>query len=238
MARNEKIGAKSDGTVSGTENIFQKTTSFFNRYQQIIYGVLIGLLIVIFAIIALNRFYFEPRNQRAATQILVPIQYYTQAVQSGDTAQFNLALEGDDQSDGFLNIISSYKMTKVANTSRYYAGLCYLNMGLTDEALDYFLKFKKKENVYWYAAQMLIGDLYGQQGEDSKAIKYYSKAAKGESPYYTPIALFKLGQMYEKEGNWKNALSSYEKVENQFYKEYQSMGVERYLERAKINASK
>ena len=238
MAKNEKIGAKNDGQNSTNKNFVTKTFDFFNQYQQIIYGILIALLIIIFGIIALNKFYFEPKNQKGASLILTPIQHYTQGVQSGDTASFNLALEGDEENDGFLTLISSYKMTKIANTSKYMAGLCYLHIGEKSDALDYFLKFKKKEDVYWYICQMLIGDIYDEQGDDNKAIKYYKEAAKSKDPYNAPNALFKLGQMYEKADKWKDALTCYEKIENDFYKEYQSMGVDRYLSKAKIKVGK
>ena len=236
MAKNEKIGAKSDDKKQENQNFITRTIDFYNKHQQVIYGVLIALLVVAFGIIAASKFYFQPRNQKAAALILAPIQYYNQAIQAGDTTAFNLALEGDEENEGFLTLISSYKMTKVANTSNYLAGLCYLNMGQKEEALEHLLKFKKKEDVHWFACQMLIGDLYDEQGDDAKAIKYYKNVAKGNEPFNTPIALFKLGQMYEKSENWKEAYNAYNKIEKDFYKEYQSMGVVRFVEKAKIKS--
>ena len=236
MAQNEKIGTKSDSKKQENQNFITRTIDFYNKHQQIIYGVLIALLVVAFGIVAASRFYFQPRNQKAATLILAPIQYYSQAVNSGDTTAFNLALEGDEENEGFLTLISSYKMTKIANTSNYYAGLCYLGMGQKEEALEHFLKFKKKEDVFWYACQMAIADIYDEQGDDAKAIKYYKNAINGNEPFYTPPALFKLGQMYEKAENWKEAYNAYTKIEKDFNKEYQSMGVDRFLERAKIKS--
>ncbi len=236
MAKNEKIGAKSDGKVSANENIVTKTVTFFNKYQKIIYGVLIAILIVIFAIVAINRFYLKPKKERGSALILKPIEQYTRGIQTGDTTAYIIALEGDEENDGFLSLISGYKMTGIANSSRYFAGLCYLQLGDLDEALNYLLKFKNKDEVYWYACQMVIGDIYDQQEDDTQAIKYYKKAVKGDNPYYTPVALFKLGQMQEKAGNWREALDSYQKIENSYYDQYLVMGVDRYLERAKIKA--
>jgi len=84
----------------------------------------------------------------------------------------------------------------------------------------------------------LIGDIYDDEGDSENAIKYYKKAVKGDNPYFTPNNLFKLAQMYERNDNWESALEAYQRIESEFYQQYQLMGIDRYLERAKINASK
>ena len=87
--------------------------------------------------------------------------------------------------------------------------------------------------MLWYACQATIGDIYDEQGDESKAISYYEKAAKGTDPYFTPIALFKLGQMYERKGDWKKALDAYQTIEKDYYTEYNKMSIAQYVERAK-----
>ncbi len=234
MANNENLGSKKTEQVAENENFVTKVLSFFNKYQNIIYGVLIGILVIILAILAFNRFYLQKKNAEASAQIVQPIHWFTQ----GDTASLKMALEGDGENDGFLDIASSYKITKTANTANYYAGLAYMKLGQKDEALEYLKKFKKKEDVLWYACQATIGDLYDEQGDEAQAISYYEKAVKGEDPFFTPIALFKLGQMYERKGDWKKALAAYETIEKDFYTEYNKMSIAQYTERARANASK
>jgi len=231
MANNENLGSKKSEQLQENENFVTKVLSFFNKYQNIIYGVIIGILVIILAILAFNRFYVQKKNAEAAAQIVQPIQWLTK----GDTASLKMALEGDGENDGFLDIASHYKITKTANTANYYAGLTYLKLGQKDEALEYLKKFKKKEDVLWYACQATIGDIYDEQGDESKAISYYEKAVKGKDPFFTPIALFKLGQMYERQGDWKKALAAYETIEKDFYTEYNRMSVAQYAERAKSN---
>ena len=92
--------------------------------------------------------------------------------------------------------------------------------------------------MLWYGCQATIGDLYDEQGDEAKAISYYEKAAKGKDPFFTPIALFKLGQMYERQENWDKALAAYETIEQNFYTEYNKMSVAQYAERAKSKVSK
>ena len=234
MANTENLGSKKLEQTTENENFLTRFFTFFSKYQNSIYGVIIGILVIILAILAFNRFYLQKKNAEASAQIQQPIHWFTQ----GDTASLKLALEGDGENDGFLDIASGYKITKTANTANYYAGLTYMRLGQKDEALDYLKKFKKKEDVLWYACQATIGDLYDDQGDEAQAISYYEKAVKGKDPYFTPIALFKLGQMYERQGDWKKAAAAYETIEKDFYAEYNKMSVAQYAERAKANASK
>ena len=229
MANNENLGSKKVEQTKENENIVTKILSFFNKYQNIIYGVIIGVLVIVLAILAFNRFYVQKKNAEAASQIQQPIRWLTQ----GDTASLKKALEGDGENDGFLDIASGYKLSRTSNTANYYAGLTYLKLGQKDEAMEYLKKFKKKEDILWYACQATIGDLYDEQGDESNAISYYEKAVKGKDPFFTPIALFKLGQMYERKGDWKKALDAYETIEKDFYSEYNKMSVAQYVERAK-----
>lgn len=234
MANTEKLGSKKEELVQENENFVTKTLAFFNKYQNIIYGVIIGILVIVLALMAFNRFYLQKKNQEASAQITQPIQWFVQ----GDTASLKLALEGDGENDGFLDIANNYKITRTANTANYYAGLTYLKLGQKDEALEYLKKFKKKEDVLWYACQAVIGDIYDDNGDEAKAISQYEKAAKSKDPFFTPITLFKLAQMYERKGDWNKALDTYNKIEKDFYNEYNRMSVAQYAERAKAKASK
>ena len=229
MANNENLGSKKIEQTQENENFVTKILSFFNKYQNIIYGVIIGVLVIVLAILAFNRFYVQKKNAEASAQIQQPIRWLAQ----GDTASLKKALEGDGENDGFLDIASGYKLSRTSNTANYYAGLTYLKLGQKDDAMEYLKKFKKKEDVLWYACQATIGDLYDEQGDESNAISYYEKAVKGKDPFFTPIALFKLGQMYERKGDWKKALDAYETIEKDFYTEYNKMSVAQYVERAK-----
>lgn len=234
MASNEKLGSKKIENEEVNENFVTRFLAFFNKYQNIIYGVVIGILVIALAFILFNRFYLQKKNEQASAQITYPVSM----LMAGDSTSLNLALEGDDENDGFLAIADNYKITKTANTANYYAGLCYLKLGQKEDALEYLKKFKKKEDVLWYICQTLIGDLYDDQGNEAEAIKYYEKAIKGNDPYNTPMALFKLGQMYERQDNWSKAYDAYQQIEDNFYAEYNKMSIAQYKERAKSKSSK
>lgn len=233
MANKEKLGVKKHEQKKEKKNFITKSVDFYNQYEKIIFGVLIAILVVIGGIFAFNKFYLAPLNVKASTSIAQPIFYFAQ----GDSASLQIALEGNDDIDGFLQIASDYKLTKSANTANFYAGLVYLKQGHKEDAIEYLLKFKKKEDVLWYNAQAIIGDLYDEMGETDNAFKYYKKACESKNSYYAPIALFKLGQLYEREENWKEAYNTYLKIESDFYDQYENMSVDKCLERAKILAN-
>ncbi|HPE40093.1 MAG TPA: tetratricopeptide repeat protein [Bacteroidales bacterium] len=235
MTNKEKIGAKKESITPKKQNFITKTIEFFNTYNKIIYGVIIGILIVISAILAFNKFYLAPKSEKASMLILKPIE----KMMAGDSASVLIALEGDEEMDGFLTIAKGYRLTKTANTANYYAGISYLKLNDKEEALNYLLKFKHKEDVLWYACQAIIGDLYDDMGDTKKAISYYEKAVDGdEDPYFTPINLFKLGQMYERDEQWQKAIDLYNTIENDFYDQYTKMGVSRFVDRAKAKIGK
>jgi tetratricopeptide (TPR) repeat protein len=235
MSNKEKLGAKKDEKLHQDENFISKCIHFFNQHYKIIYGVVIGILVIICANIALNKFYLTPRTQDASAKILIPIEYFMR----GDSISIQIALEGDDENIGFLSIISDYSFTKSANTAKYFAGLCYLKLNDKEEALSYLMKFKHKDDIFWYASQAIIGDIYDDLGETNKAIKYYKNAVtKATDPYFTPITLFKLGRIYEREEKWKDAVDCYKEIEEKFYQEYMQMGIDKFVENAMLNTTK
>jgi len=235
MANKEKLGAKREEKSYQNENFISKCIQIFNEYYKIIYGVVIGILVIVCGTLAFNKFYLTPQSQTAAAKMLAPIE----AFMKGDTISIQIALEGDDEDLGFLAIETDYSLTRTANTARYFIGLCYLKLNDKEEALPYLLKFKHKDDVYWHACQALIGDIYDDMGETDKAIKYYNNAVKGaKDPYHTPITLFKLGKIYERAENWTAALDSYKKIEKDFYQEYTHMEIDKFVENATLNAAK
>jgi len=213
------------------EGFVVRAINFFNQYDKVIYGVTIGLLVVVGILLAFNKFYIVPQTEKASALMTAPIEYMMRT----DSLSLTIALEGDDEHEGFLTIASSFRFTRTANTANYFAGLCYLKLGDKDEALRYLRKFKHRDDVYWYGAQALISDLYDDQGDIKRAIRYCRRATEGNDPYLTPVNLFKLGQLYERENDWRRAVVAYQTIQNNFHSEYQKMGVDRYLERALIN---
>ena len=71
-----------------------------------------------------------PRAEKAAAMMFVAEQQF-----AGDS--FALALNGDGNFAGFLEVIDRYGSTDEGNLARHYAGICYLRLGEYQQALDY-----------------------------------------------------------------------------------------------------
>ncbi|HOS58151.1 MAG TPA: tetratricopeptide repeat protein [Bacteroidales bacterium] len=232
--KTEKLGAKKGEKVEKKKNAFSRFIDFYNNNQKILSIILIVILVAIGAIIAFKKFYLEPQNKKAAALMVEPIKLFAQ----GDSVSIRLALEGDDDVDGFETIASDFTLTKAGNSANYYTGLCYLKLGEKEDALEYLLKFKRKEDVLWYHVQGIIGDLYDEMDDETNALKYYKRACESENAFYAPIDMFKLAQFYESQEEWEEAYNLYQQIENKFYSQFQNMNVDKYMERARINAEK
>ncbi len=211
-------------------NAFNTLMNIFKNNTNLVYGVVIAILLIICGYFAFEKFYLTPRTDTASALMQDPIEF----MQKGDSLSLSIALEGNEEIDGFLTIASDYKMTKAGKTANYFAGLCYLKLEDKEEALNYLLKYNNKDIVYWYACQALIGDIYMDLGDKAKAISYYENAVGNNDPYFTPISLVKLAKAYEAEGKNEKAVAMYERIKADFYAEYETMGVAKHLEAAKL----
>ena len=97
---------------------------------------------------------------------------------------FALALNGDEQYEGFLSIADDYGVTKAGNLANYYAGLCYLNLGEFENAIDYFSDFSSNDIILSSLALGCIGDCYAELDDIETALDFYKKASKIVIPIY------------------------------------------------------
>ena len=147
---------------------------------------------------------------------------------------FNLALNGEGDVLGFLDIIEKYGSTPSGNLANYYAGLCYLYNGDYNNAIKYLEKFSSDDLVFNSLAKSNIGDAYMQLGDYKKAADYYKKAANEDTNELTaPIILMKAGLAFEKANDYKSALTMYERIEKEFTSSMEFRDIEKYITRTK-----
>ena len=116
--------------LTEVESALTKTEQFLEANSKLI-GILIGAIVVIsVGYMGLNKFYLEPRSTNAQEQMFMAQNYF-------EKDSFNLALNGDGNNPGFLDIIDEYGSTDAGNLANYYAGISYLHMGQYDNAIQY-----------------------------------------------------------------------------------------------------
>ncbi len=151
----------------------------------------------------------------------------------------DLALYGDGNYLGFLDIIDDYGFTKSANLAHYYAGLCFLKKGEFDDAIDYLKDFSSDDQMVSVMSTGAIGDAYLELGETETALEYYLKAAEQNDNLFTsPEFLLKACWVYEELGEYEEAIEIYETIKTKYYKSFQGReldlyDIERYISRAK-----
>ena len=176
--------------------IIEKANEFFsskrNKAMVFIIGGILALLIVGFA--AYN-YYITSQNQTAQEE-LFQAQFYF------DADSLGLALNGDGNSYGFLEIIDEFPGTKAANLSNFYAGASYLKLGDFAGAIRNLKKFSSDDYLLQGRAYSLTGDAYLEMDDFSNAIDYYKKAVDyKENESFTPVYLKKLAIAQEQNGS-------------------------------------
>jgi tetratricopeptide (TPR) repeat protein len=146
-----------------------------------------------------------------------------------------LALNGDGNYLGFLDIAKNYKMTQAGNLAKYSAGICYLHLGEYENAIDYLNKYSKKDKLIGSVATGAIGDAYVETGDLDKGIAKYTEAADmAKNAFNTPLFLMKAGQIYELQKKYADALRVYERIQNEYPESSEGTSIEKYIARVKL----
>ena len=212
----------------GVESALTRTEQFLEENQKIIIRITAAGLALVAIFLGFKRFYMIPRENEALSQMYVAEQYF-------ETDSFNLALYGDGNYSGFLEIIDEYKITKSANLARYYAGIYFLRTGQYDEALDYLGKFKSKDKMVAPIAKGAMGDAYIELGELEKGLSYYLEAAEMSINNFTsPLYLMKAGQVYEHLQEYSKAIELYRQIRKDFPDYARNNNIDKYIARLEM----
>src|SRR6056297_2166563 len=166
----KKQADQGDKSLGNIESALSRTELYIENNQKMLTNILAGILAVVLLIIAGNRYILKPRSQEAATNMYMAEKYF-------ELDSFNLALNGYGTYPGFLDIIDEYSFTKSANLAKYYAGICFNEIGEYDEAIKYLNKYRSRDMLISAATLSAIGDAYSELGQYNKAIKSYLASA-------------------------------------------------------------
>jgi len=198
-----------DERLENVEEALSKTELWIEKNQKTLWIILIALLVVAFAIFGINK-YMQKRNANANAQI-----FHAEA--AFEQEKYDIALNGDGNNLGFLDIISTYGSTKTGKLANYYAGICYMKQGDYNSAIDYLKKYSNNDQILSAMALGAIGDCYMELGDNTNAANYYGKAAnKNPNDFTSPMFLVKEGMTYEIMGNNAKALDAYKKLKKDY----------------------
>jgi predicted negative regulator of RcsB-dependent stress response len=188
------------------------------------------LVIVVGGYFGYRYLYQAPRQEKAAAAMF-------RAQNAFDGNLFELALNGDANTAGFLSVIDQYGSTASGNLARHYAGQCYLRLGQYDEAIRYFDQYKTVRGSI--PARLvnamnagLTGDACVQKGDLARGASQYEKAVEaGADELTTPYYCRKAGQLYEQLGDYPRALAMYRRIKVHYPASLEAQDVDKYIAR-------
>jgi tetratricopeptide (TPR) repeat protein len=225
MAKNKKD--ENPTTIASVEETLTKTEHYLEEnYKTLLIGL--GVIVLLVGIIWLGKLYLNKRNSEAQSQMFQAERYL-------ELDSLKLALNGDGNYLGFLDIAKDYKFTNSGNLAKYSAGICYLHLGNYQEAIDFLNKYTKKDKVIGSLAIGATGDAYVELGDLDKGVSKYIEAADyAGNSFNTPVFLMKAGEIYELKGKYPDALKIYERIETEFPESTEGTTIEKYIARIKV----
>jgi tetratricopeptide (TPR) repeat protein len=225
MAKNKKD--VNPTSISSVEETLTKTEQYLEEnYKTLL--IVLGVIILLVGLGWLTKLYLGKRNDEAESQMFQAQKYL-------EVDSLKLALNGDGNYLGFLDIAKDYKFTKSANLAKYCAGICYLRLGDYNDAIDFLNKYSKKDKIVGSLAIGATGDAYVELGNLDKGISKYIEAADyANNSFNTPLYLMKAAEIYELKGKYPDALKLYQRIEDQYPESTEGTTIAKYIARVKM----
>lgn len=219
-----------EGNPQGMKNVEQTLTRTEQYLEENYKPLLItlGVIVVLVGLFWIAKIYLNKRNEEAQSQMYMAERYL-------EMDSLKLALNGDGNYLGFIDIASDYKFTTSGNLALYSAGICYLHLGQYQDAIDFLNKYSKKDKVIGSLAIGATGDAYVELGDLKTGVSKYIEAADfASNSFNTPIFLMKAGEIYEQDGNYTEALKVYQRIQDNYPESSEGLSIDKYIARVKL----
>ncbi|MDY6800088.1 MAG: tetratricopeptide repeat protein [Bacteroidota bacterium] len=221
-----------ENQFESVENALSRTEHYIEQNQKSLTIIVLAIIVIVGGYLGYQRFIVSPKEKEAQSQMWMAEQYFARD-------SFNLALHGDGNYLGFLDIVDEYSITKSANLANYYIGISYLHLGQYEQAIEYLKAFESDDKMVAPIAYGAIGDAYMELDNTSEAMQYYEKAVnKSENEFTTPIYLMKVGFVHEQNQNYEKALEAYQTIKNDFPESAEGRQIDKYIARVETLINK
>lgn len=206
-----------------------RTELFFEKNGRKLTYVFLGLLVLAALVYGYRALIVAPRVEKAAEMIAE-----AQSRFEAENPDFELALQGDANGAGFLDVIEQYGSTPSGNLARHYAGICYLRTGDLENAAACLAKYSPVKglpgalvNAQNYGLQ---GDVAVERQDYAKAVDFYRKAVKAADNNLTaPMYLRKAALAANAMGNKEQALGFAQRIQNEFPASAEAQNAEKLM---------
>lgn len=206
-----------------------KTEEFFQKNQKLITWIGVALIVIIGGYFANKYLIAQPKAEKASAEMFAAIQEF-------NAGNWEVALNGDDNNAGMLEIVENYGSTPQGSLAAHYAGVCYIRLGDKESALEYLKKYDaaKGAPAEIINAQNLglQGDLLVDKGDLKGGAKLFKEAIEASDNNMTaPIYLKKLGLVEEELGNKEAALEAYTTIAEKYSTSLEARDIDIYIGR-------
>lgn len=200
-----------------------RTEMFFNKNKKAIYIALIAALVIGLCVLCYYKFYYQPKKAEAMEQMFP-------AENNFRTQNYELALNGDGNALGFAQVIKEYG-GKGGKAVYFYAGVCELQLGKYQEAINYLKKYHGKDPILAARALACIGDAYVGLEKYETSLTYFKKAAKKADNLFAASYLLKAGVVCEELKQPEEALKFYKEIKDQYPQSIEGYDIDKYIAR-------
>lgn len=212
----------------------EKIESAIGKAEKFIYdhGKQLLILVAIIAVVtagfmAYKHILIPNRAEKAGNMMFAAQQNFKEGM-------YEVALNGDGNNAGFLDVISKFGRTPQGNIATHYAGICYSKLGDYENALAYLAKYRHTDGVpnALINAQNygLRGDLLVQTENLDRAVEMYNKAiATGNNQFTSPLYLKKVGMVYMKQNRIDDAATAFQRILDEYPQSLEARDIEKYL---------
>ena len=207
MAKNKEV-SKGDKSIIAVEEALTKTERFFEKNQKIIFIVVGCIVVVVLGYFGFKKLYIEPKENEAQDQIWVAQRYFEQdsldkaikgdgnnlgfedivsdygMTKSGNLAKYYLGMcylkkgQFQDAIDQLKSFDGNSEI--VGPLAKGAIGDAYMELGDTDNAIDYYLAAANKKSNEFTSSMFLFkaGFAYEDLGKYDKALELYKRIQK------------------------------------------------------------
>ena len=211
------------------DQAMSSSEAFIIKYKNKFLAGIAAIVIVVGGVLGYQHFISEPNEKKASEALFRGEQYFM-------ADNYEMALNGDSLGfAGLLKVADEFGGTDAGKLANAYAGICYAQLGQYENAIKYLNQFSADDQLVTPALMATMGNCYAQLGQLDKAAATLVKAAdKASSHALSPIYLIQAGQIYEKLGKSSEAVNAYQTIKDKYFNSYQSMDIDKYIERASV----